>query len=417
MTEVAVALRANYFFLSYAHSPPLAGVPASAHDPWVKTLFSDLSNCVNVKASRRLDLAPGFIDQEIPLGADWRGSLLKALSSAEVFVPLYSPGYFAGSWPGREWACYELRLTNAGVRDPQQRFMPVLWSPLRPGEAPPGLRKALDVGDGELGYAENGLRAMLRLAPYRDAYHRIVERLAGQIVDLAERKAIRPSAVPDIDEVRSPFTAAPSAVFTVAVAAPAGSGLRAGVKRGSQSQPDYRPDPSLPEYVATIAEQLDFAVTVADLDVAAGELGSAPGIILIDPRFAANRDGLNALRRAVSGRPWVLPVVVTPAAVGQRVTDDEQAAEADLAHGIADALTESPPRSDTAREALAGVSSLERFTMLMPYLIAEAERQFLRSGPVKRTTAPPGSRPRLRGARLDPPGEWQDPGNPKGGDR
>jgi hypothetical protein len=48
-------------------------------------------------------------------------------------------------------------------------------------------------------------------------------------------------------------------------------------------------------------------------------------------------------------------------------------------------------------EAVAGISSLERFVALMPSLVAEAERQYLRLGRVDRAMVPPGSRASLRG--------------------
>jgi len=81
-----------------------------------------------------------------------------ALSTAEVFVPLYSPGYFARSWPGREWASFERRMTDSGVQNPLERFAPVLWIPLPPGHDETGLTEALELGAGQDGYAENGLR-------------------------------------------------------------------------------------------------------------------------------------------------------------------------------------------------------------------------------------------------------------------
>jgi hypothetical protein len=62
---------------------------------------------------------------------------------------------------------------------------------------------------------------------------------------------------------------------------------------------------------------------------------------------------------------------------------------------ILDKSTSAYPK--TARRQLAAVNSLERFVELMPFLIAEAQRQYLHRGPIKRATAPPGSRMRLQG--------------------
>lgn len=409
-TRDAVALRASYFYVSYAHSPPLAGTPEVTHDQWVRRFFRDLTESVRQLGPRRPGIVPGFFDQEIPLGSDWRASLAHALSNTEVFVPLYSPGYFARSWPGREWAYFERRLIEAGVENPIERFTPVLWIPLQPGHHPIGSDQALALGAGESAYAENGLRALLRLAPYRDSYLRVVERLAGQILDLAENAPVAPSAVRDIDEVPSPFGPPAAPVFAVAVAAPARAAMPAGGDPAAYgtSRSAWRPFPavqelSLAEYAATLAEQLDFAVLVADLDLAEGELETNPGVILIDPWFAADEAGLELLRRAVLKRPWILPVLVR--GPGDSLRQEE------LAQRVRTILDESQPaHTNTVRKAVAGVDSLEQFVALMPFLIAEAERQYLRRGPIMRSTAPPGSRPRLhRGDWTSPPSEQEEP--------
>jgi FxsC-like protein len=417
MTEVAaapgaVALRASYFFLSYAHSPPLAGTPPAAHDRWVRTFFRDLTDAVNRLGSRP-ELAPGFFDQQIPLGSNWRAAFARALSAAAVFVPLYSPGYFARSWPGREWACFERRMIDAGVKDPQGRFAPVLWIPLRPGENHTGLDQALALGAPESAYADNGLRALLRLAPYSESYKNIVERLAGRIVELAEKAPLTPSAVPDIDKVQSPFREfARAAVFVVIVAAPPGPPSE-GDDGGEGVNPvAWRPfaeiqELSLAEYATTVAEQLDFAVVVADLADAEGQLARNPGVILIDPRYVADENGLRELRRVADHLPpWMLPVLV--------VNPGADRHEAELAQRVRVILDRSQlTRTPTAAQAVAGVTSLEQFADLMPFLIAEAERQYLRRGPTTRSTARPGSRPRLLGdestARLAPQPQKEDP--------
>lgn len=135
--------RGSYFFLSYAHSAPLAGSPPEPIDQWVSTFFHDLSRAVQRCAPRGSRLQPGFFDQEIPLGSDWKASLARALETAEVFVPLFSAGYFMRSWSGREWECFEQRVTTAQIGDPMQRFVPVLWTPLperQEANAPRGSR-------------------------------------------------------------------------------------------------------------------------------------------------------------------------------------------------------------------------------------------------------------------------------------
>jgi FxsC-like protein len=382
-------LRASYFYLSYAHSPPLAGAPPASPDQWVRAFFDDLTDAVRGLGSGRHGIAPGFFDQEIPLGSDWRASLAHALSTAEVFVPLYSPGYFARSWPGREWASFERRMADAGVRNPLERFAPVLWIPLPPGRDEPGLAQALALGAGQDGYVENGLRALLRLKPYRASYARIVKRLAERVVQMAENSPLAPSVAPDIDSVQSPFSpAAAAAVFAVTVAARGGTAWR--------PFPDVQ-ELSLAEYAATLAEQLDLAVLVTDLDGAGELLGSDPGVILIDPDFVADENGERALRQAAAALPpWTLPVIVRSRPADPR--EAEMAGRVQAILGLTEATAQAArPARSAVPEAAGGVTSLERFVALMPSLVAEAERQYLRRGPIHRATARPGSRPRLRG--------------------
>lgn len=388
----------SYFFLSYAHSPPLAGSQQADPDQWVRSFFRDLTDSVERHSAPQSGLAPGFFDQNIPPSADWKASLTRALSSAEVFVPLYSPGYFARSWPGREWACFSQRMLQAGA-DPEQRLAPVLWIPLPGDEQRPGLQLAMELGASEGPYAENGLRALLRLSQYRASYRLVVDRLAAKIVHLAETVPVAPSAAPDINDVPSAFTAETSAaVFTVAVAAPALPDLPADrnpAGYGDRSL-DWRAYPedqelSLAEYAAQVTEQLDFAVVIEGIDKTGDSPGSMPGVILIDPWFVADNRRLNALQSVVRGLPsWVLPLLVL-GSVG-----DARAAE--LAERVRVILGEAAvARTEAARHATKGVSSLKEFVSLMPILVAEAERQYFRYGPVLRSTARPGSRPRLAG--------------------
>jgi FxsC-like protein len=386
----------SYFFLSYAHSPPLAGTRQADPDQWVRRFYRDLSDSVDDLASQPRHTS-GFFDQDIAASANWKASLTRALGAAQVFVPLLSPGYFARAWPGREWACFSARLNLAGVADPDQRFAPVLWIPLQGNQERPGLRAALALGASESAYAENGLRALLRLSPYRTSYRLIVARLAKQIVDLAERAPLAPSDAPDVGEVPSAFhPGADAAVFAVTVAAPTLAALpdnrdRAEYGSAATDWRAYPDDQALPlaEYAAQVAEQLDFAVVVAGIEGSDGLPGNMPGVILIDPWFAADEVGRNTLRSfTVDLPPWVLPVLVIDSPADRRTAELADRVRIILAEAVV-------TRTETARLATRGVSSLKEFVALMPILVAEAERQYLRRGPIQRYKARPGSRPRL----------------------
>lgn len=402
----------HYFFLSYAHSVRLAGSLPSDSDPWVRGFFDDLVTAVALRASQRSRLTPGFFDQDIPVGSNWKAVRAQALATAEVFVPLYSPSYIARSLPGREWACFFERVSRLGLAEPLRRFAPVLWVPLSTATATatptdrelPGLPAAFEIGAVDPAYAENGLRALLRLTRYRPVYRQIVQRLAARIVEIAEGAPLGPSTIQDIDTARNAFGALSHLpTFTVTVAAPVLASLPAGTDpgcygdHGTDWRP-YHPGQALPlaDYAAAIAEQLDFAVKVTGIERSGGLPAAEPGVILIDPWFIADDAGLSLLRSCVRDLPpWVLPLLVRDLADGDRAAPHTPRALALLSELGATG-------SDAAGWAAGGVGSLTEFVSVLPGLVAEAERRYLRHRSVPRPGARPSSRPRLAGARPIP---------------
>jgi FxsC-like protein len=229
-------------------------------------------------------------------------------------------------------------------------------------------------------YAENGLRTLLRLQPYRLSYERVVERLAAHIVDLAENSPVGPSPVPDIDRMPSEFKAeAYGAVFAVTVAAPRISDLPGDRDRTGygRSALDWRPYPgeqelTLADDAALIAERMDFAVLAANVEKPGDLLTSRPGVLLIDPWFIAKERGLAALQAVVGKLPtFVLPLLVLGA--------NQDSRSAELAERVRRILRrKAGGRGDVVQRAIDGVASLVAFAALMPILVAEAERQYLR---------------------------------------
>jgi FxsC-like protein len=399
-----------YFFLSYAHSDPLAGYPDANPDKLVGEFFGDLADAVRRQAPPRPGFAPGFYDQEIPVSADWKVSLTWALSTAQVFVPLYSPGYLTKSLPGREWESFRKRMEDIGLPAPQQRFTPVLWTPLGATHAPvAGLDDALALGAGQPGYAEEGLRALLKIGWYRDSYEAVVSRLAKRIVLLAQDFPIQPYEVQDIDEMTSPF--APDsrlAVFAIETAAPTVNTVAAGHDPSGygEDSADWRPFPHqelpLAEYARQIAERLDFKAQVSGIKAVRDKTVRRPGIIVIDPWFVADDSGRSALRSAVDGLPrWVLPLLVV-----DQPGDPRTQKLAGRVREILAAAGALP--TDSSRRAAEGVNSLTEFVSTVRVLVAEAEKQYLRyrSGRYRagQVPSPSGNRPSLRRSiRRDEP--------------
>ncbi len=389
---------APYFFLSYARSDPLAGNPEEDPDEPVVRFFADLTAAVKRHASSGRKDASGFFDLDIPVGSDWKQFATRALSAAQVFVPLYSVGYLTNSWPGRELACFKKRVEVTGRENPAHRLVPVLWAPLAGVQYPPELREALDSSVTERDYADNGLRALLKLKSYHDLYKVVVDRMGAQIVEIAERdpiEPVEPSKVGDVAKAPSEFSASRRLpVFNVEIAAPttADASQITDLHTYGDTPEDWRPFPGqelpLAEYARQLIRRFDFEARVEDFGVEADPAGRRPGIIVIDPAFIAEETGQAALQAVADALPrWVLPLVVV-------ATDDEPTRK--LAARVIDILpTATALPAEWSGRAARGVKSLDEFVSLVPVLVAEAERQYFRNRNSRASS--PGSlrRPRL----------------------
>ena len=407
-----------YFVVSYAHLPEIADDPGD--DEWVREFFGDLETAVRQHASVRSRPIHGFFDQRIPVGLDWKTSLTEALGTAQVFVPLYSVDYRDQSLPGREWACFHQRVKDAGLTDPEPRFVPVLWTPLPAHQHLPWLDKAVALGRDVDGYAKNGLWPMLWIKSYHDSYRAVLNLLARKIVTLAEQWPIRPSEVPDIDETPSAFSIdSPLSVFIIETAVTVGRAAETGPGDTIASGAGWRPfpgqDDSLTQLASQFAERADFRAEIRALTAASDPRARRPGIILIDPLFIAGEDGRRALESAISQLPeWVVPLVI--------LDRPDDARTRDLARQVREILSAAKALSptDASRQAAQGVGSLNEFNAIMPKLVREAERQYLtyRSGRVR--SQPRSIRPSLRRPRPDelaaPPDKPASPHDPSVGE-
>ncbi|MET7706684.1 TIR-like protein FxsC [Micromonospora sp. NPDC005413] len=407
------AARGTYFFLSYAHSAPRQGARADA-DVWVGQFFADLTDEVRRQAQPVAGMRIGFFDQHIPLGADWKAALAEALGDAEVFVPLYSPGYFSRPWALGEQESFRARLAAAGpARVAAGHLTPVLWIPFPPWESHPELDGALDLGRDVPEYAEDGLRAFCMLASYREQYELLLSRLAGQIVHTAERRPLGPSRAPGLDEVTRPASTDPD--FVVAVLAPTQDHLPidrdpAGYAASGRLWRPYGRRQELPaaEYAASTAERLGLSARTEDFAQAADLLDRRPAVLLVDPWIAAAPDAPGALASMLHGlREWVVPLVVTD-------EDDTQDATR-WATEVTQLL------QDAGLPQVKRACSMPEFVDLMPALVTEARRQFLKHGPVVPFEPPPEPVPSLRdglpaaGAVVtpDPASPPDDPAPPR----
>lgn len=381
---------ANYFFLSYAHTKPLEGEQRAPTDFRVGKLFDDLSQAVRVAAAGERGRRVGFFDGLLSAGEDWRERITGELGAAEVFVPLYSPSYVELSWPGREWSCFASRLAGQDEQRVRRHILPVLWTPMSRAERTPDGRDPRELAPDRPEYVENGLRAMCTLAMYRESYQTLVRLLAERIVRAARQSPLGPSPVRPVDTYPSAFRAddAP-AEFAVAIAAPTARSAPPGrdLRPYGDTSADWRPFGErerlgLADYAVTTAERLlDSRAVVLGASEAARLRPGTPAVVLIDPWIAepgADEGQLDALRRLFgpARRRWTVPLAVLDGADPQSRKESTRLLGAlERVLDGAGALT-----SETARRGARGVGSIEEFNTMMPVLVAEAERQYIKHG-------------------------------------
>jgi FxsC-like protein len=367
-------------------------------DHWVKVFYDDLCVAVKKLARPNTGLDIGFIDYQLPPGSDWKGALAGALGAAEVFIPLYSPGYLTRSWPLSERESFGRRISASTSKEAERHVIPVLWIPLpSPGEVPE-LTLALELGEGIPEYAVNGMRALRALSSYAERYATILRRLARRIVDLAERSPLGPSPAPVPGESTGRIPT--DTRFVIAVLAPTVTDLPTDRQAGAYGlrSAQWRPfvdTQALPiaEYAANVAERLGLPTQIVDFTTDGALLEERPGVLLIDPWIVAGQGGEARLSAAFEQlHEWVTPLVV----VNQ---SDPQYAEGGAA--LSTRTTDMLMRAGAHRVRRA--REVDEFVQLMPALVSETRRQYLRNAAVFPPKGPDSERPRLRPRSVDVP--------------
>jgi FxsC-like protein len=367
-----------FFYLSHATA-----------DGVVRVLYHDLCARIAERAGPDPGLDVGFLDDMLPAGADWAHEAATALAHAEAFVPLYSPGYLNRLWPLRERESFRRRMAGAAATEDAARHMvPVLWVPVPFAGYVADVADALALAEDIPEYAENGLRALAVLPVFRSAYDEVVDRVASRIV-AAAGAPLGPGPVRPLAAVSQSSSA--TAGLVIAVAAPTRDSVppRRSViaygSSGAQWRP-YHAGMALPlaAQAAAVAERHGLPPQVVELDVAAGLAAAIPTVLLVDPWIAAEAGGRAALQEFMAVAPdWLTVLVVVD-------EDDEQysTAGARLADELTGALSRIVSREiPRARRA-------EEFERIIPSLIADARRRYLRTRPALYP-----SRPRLLGTR------------------
>lgn len=182
------------FFLSYAHGP---------RPDLVKSFFEALSGHVQQLFGLSADLVGFMDDSSLQPGERWSDSLVTALGTCSVFVPLISPAYVRSKWCAREWHAFHRRSMRT-VRPGRSTtpVLPLLWSALPEEHQPPVIRKLQlflpaerEPADLAKQYRRDGLYGFG--VTQHDSYDTLVWRIAQEIWRIDAEHRIEPGIVTD----------------------------------------------------------------------------------------------------------------------------------------------------------------------------------------------------------------------------
>ncbi|MFJ6143314.1 TIR-like protein FxsC [Streptomyces anulatus] len=398
-----------YFFLSYAHTPGHAG--GTDPDMWVERLFRDLCGHVMAMTDLPAGAPAGFMDREIRSGEGWSERLSDAISTCRVFVPLFSPRYFASETCGKEWYAFEQRAIHHRARsnEPAEAIVPALWVPVPPSQLP-GSAERLQFNHRDFGerYVSEGLFSLIKLRLFAQEYERAVYELAKRIVSVADSVRIDTAHPIDYRLAPSAFGSPGSRVGTarpmqITVVAPTRHDLPEG--RSPEYYGDtpeewrpYYPDASRP--LANVAEELvrslNYQSVITPFDAyqyADHAPPSTPEILLLDRWALRNEDHRRRLAALDSEhRPWAF--VVAP---WNRRDPQSSAAEAELAELLEATLPAMMSRGRAlVSPAARGVPTVEAFGQILPRVVEVVAQQFLRHAQVTPPTQERRDRATLR---------------------
>jgi len=382
------------FFLSYAHSPQ---DDQSGTDPdvWIGELYNDLCGHVRQLADLPKGAQPGFMDRELRQGHEWPDRLAKALATCRVFVPLYSKRYFKSEQCGKEWFAFNMRRLNHKAKSarPVETIIPALWIPLHDGMLPEAATSVqYNSADFNKLYTEHGFYGIMKVKRWRDVYEEVAFLLAKQIVAAAEVAPSFPAALVPYESLPSAFggdgaTGLGDKPLGITVVAPSKGEVPEGrddtyYGNDFRAWNPYRGDSIRPlaAHATDVAKGLSYTPEVGDLfrneaRLIGREPPSGPEVLLVDPWAAMLTECGEVLQQLDSmDTPWVQVVVVWNQKDAQMRTERRR-----LRAALEDVL---PRKLREGRAthvfAVRGVPSLEEFGLVLPPVIAEAGRHYLR---------------------------------------
>ncbi|MFI6898983.1 FxsC protein [Streptomyces sp. NPDC050256] len=397
-TQQRAADHRPYFFLSYAHTPGYGG--GTDPDMWVERLFQDLCGHVMAMTDLPAGAPAGFIDREIRSGEGWSERLGEVLATCRVFVPLFSPRYFASEMCGKEWYAFAQRAIHHRARSnqPAEAIVPALWVPVPPSQLP-GPAERLQFNHRDFGdrYVSDGLYGLIKLKLFNEEYERAVYELAKRIVSVADTVRIGTGRPVDYRLAPSAF-GSPSSLaaggprpMQVTIAAATRHDLPEGRNAdyygdNPQDWNPYHPDAARPlAYVAEdLVRSLNYQATIASFDEEAGlpvgkQPPTTPEILLVDRWALQDEDRCRRLAAFdAENRPWVTMVVPW-----NRDDHESRAAEAELTAKLERTMpTKMRQGRAYCRAAAKGVPSMEAFGQILPQVVEVAAQQYLRHAAV-----------------------------------
>ncbi|WP_347602561.1 TIR-like protein FxsC [Acrocarpospora sp. B8E8] len=404
-----------YFFLSYARTPP-SDPNDREPDRMVIRLYRSLAQEILQHTDLPAGAQVGFMDRDMPAGAEWERHLAAQLAKCRVFVPLYSRRYFRSDACGKEWAAFELRRRahlNASYVLPEV-IVPAFWVPVPTYELP-GIARPIQFNELDMGphYDERGLYGLMNINRLRDHYRSAVTTLARRIITIAEEVNLPPAEPCDFGAMKSAFDRDESRRFQITVIAPTVRTSPPGRDRqyygaSAAEWNPYHPDRSQPiaQVAARIVRDRGFEPEIGSfLDHRTELLSEAPpmcpGIVLVDPYATLMPDCQAALTQLnESGHPWVGLVVPWHSA------DEQLSHSGDLLRDHLQALLPLKIQQIRlmSREAISGALDLDQIDLALRQVITTVTRPYLRNAQVFPPQVPP-ARPRRRLYGDDPSGD------------
>jgi hypothetical protein len=176
------------FYISYARADL---------DESLERFFTDLTREVRAVTG---GATRGFVDLDIAAGTDWQQQLEQAIQVSRVLVPIYSPAYFGSESAGREFQAFLSRRTATS----SAAILPVVWvqPPHLPVAAQPIQYTSKELPDV---YTNLGLRSLMRLRRYEDAYAEFLKQYAALLIAMARQASLPAGEQPSLSQLPSAF--------------------------------------------------------------------------------------------------------------------------------------------------------------------------------------------------------------------